>query len=194
MHEYGVHRSGGAGGCIGGIRNKRLTHLLWARRRTPGEAHRDGHHMSVDNRHPITRRRHAQRLTCPHVERFQAIVPIDEVPENLERLPLHLFFFAANVGYDVVDDVEAGYAGVACARDGLHGGDDAGFDRAKGFFERAEGYHETGRGAVGVGEDEAFFEGWIMERALLRDHGEMGGVDEGDDEWDMGIASIVFGV
>lgn len=33
-----------------------------------------------------------------------------------------------------------------------------------------------------------------MEGLLLSDHGEMGGVDEGNDEWDVGIASIVFGV
>jgi len=39
-----------------------------------------------------------------------------------------------------------------------------------------------------------FFERWVMEGLLLSDHGEMGGVDEGNDEWDVEIASIVFGV
>ena len=64
----------------------------------------------------------------------------------------------------------------------------------KGFFERAEGYDEARGGAVCVGEDEALFEGRVVEGLLLCNHGEVGGVDEGDDEGDMGVAAVVFGV
>ena len=65
---------------------------------------------------------------------------------------------------------------------------------AKGFFEHAEGYDEACGGAVCVGEDEALFEGRVVEGLLLCNHGEMGGVDEGVDERDMGVAAVVFGV
>ena len=109
--------------------------------------------------------------------------PIDEVSKDLEGLPLHLLFFAADEGDDVVEDTEAGYAGVCRARDGLHGGNDAQFDRTNGFFERAEGYDEARGGAVCVGEDEALLEGRIR-----------GSVDEWDNEGDMGVAAVVFGV
>jgi len=91
VHEYGMHRIGRASRRIGGIRNKRLAHLLWARRWPPSKPYRHGHHMPIDDRHPITGRRHAQGLTCPHVKRLEAIVPIDQASENLERLPFHFF-------------------------------------------------------------------------------------------------------
>ena len=67
-------------------------------------------------------------------------------------------------------------------------------EMAKGFFERAEGYDEARSGAVCIGEDEALFEGRVVEGLLLCNHGEMGGVDEGVDERDMGVAAVVFGV
>ena len=87
--------------------------------------------MPIDDRHPIARRRHAERLARAHIKRLDAIVPVDEAPEDLEGLPLHLLFFAADEGNDVVEDVEAGYAGVSRTRDGLHGGDQRLF-RARG--------------------------------------------------------------
>ena len=131
--------------------------------------------MPIDARQPIAQRRHAERLACAHIKRLDAIVPIDEVSKDLEGLPLHLLFFATDEGDDVVEDTEVGYAGVCRARDGLHGGNDARFDRTNGFFERAEGYDEARGGAVCVGEDEALLEGRIR-----------GSVDEWDNEGDMG--------
>ena len=148
--------------------------------------------MPIDDGHACARRRDAEGLACAHVERDAAIVRVYEAAEDLERLPLELFFFARDEGDDVVEDVEGRDAGVACARDGLHGCEDAGFDGSECFFERAEGYDEACCGAVCVCEDEAFFQGGIVEGALMGDHGEVGGVDEGDDERDEGVAPVVF--
>ena len=64
----------------------------------------------------------------------------------------------------------------------------------KGLFEHTEGYDEACGGAVCVGEDEALFEGWVVEGLLLCNHGKVGGVDEGDNEGDMGVMAVVFGV
>ena len=156
VHDDGMHRGRGTAPrvCLGRKRHHGLAHLLWARRGPSCKAHRDGHQMAIQNSHTIARRRYAERLAGAHVERLDAVVAVDEVTEYLEYFPLHFFFFAGDVGNDVVEDVEGGYAGVACARDGLHGGDDARLDRAKRFFEGAEGNDEARRGAVGVCEDE----------------------------------------
>jgi hypothetical protein len=53
--------------------------------------------------------------------------------EELGDLFLELLFFVLDVGDDVAEDVERGYAGVACAADSLHGGDEEFFDAEAGF-------------------------------------------------------------
>ena len=66
-----------------------------------------------------------------------------ELAEQLERLRLHLFFFVADVGDDVAEDVHGGHAGIAGAADGLHGGDKDLLD-AEALFDGLEG-HAPGR-------------------------------------------------
>ena len=175
MHEYSMSGSRGTTQSrrIGDVHHQGLTHLLWTRRWPPRKPHRHRHRVPVDNRHPSARRTHAERLARAHIKRLDSIVPVDEAPEDLEGFPLHLLSFTVDEGNDVVKDVEAGYPGVSRARDDLHGGDDAQFDRTKGLFERAEGYDEARGGAVCVGEDEALLERRVMEGLLLCDHGEV---------------------
>src|SRR5579862_256042 len=58
-----------------------------------------------------------------------------EPAEQLERLGLHLFFFALDVGDHVAQDVHRRHAGIACAGDGLHGGHEDLLD-PEAFFNR----------------------------------------------------------
>lgn len=115
-----------------------------------------------------------------------------DVAEDFGCFPFDFLFFAGNVRDDVVEDVHAGDAGVAAAGDGLEGGDGDGGEAAEGVVEGFERDDETGGGAVGVGDDEAF--GEVVLEALVGDHGEVGGVDEGDHEWGDGVAAVVFGI
>ena len=121
-----------------------------------------------------------------------AVIARLDTAKDLERLPLDLLLFATDVRHDVIKDVQGCHARVPCARDGLHGGDKDGLDGAERLFERGKGDDDGGGRAVGVGDDEALGEG--LQAALLGDDGEMGGVDEGDDEGDVGISSEVLGV
>lgn len=76
--------------------------------------------------------------------------------EDLARFPFHLLFFAAaDVGHDVVENIERGYTWVAGARDGLEGSDVNGVDGTEGVFESFEWNDKTGRRAIGVGDDVA---------------------------------------
>ena len=74
-----------------------------------------------------------------------------EIAEDLLRLRLHLFFFAADEGDDVAHDVHGGDTGVPGAGDGLHGGDDHLGDAE--LFERAERHHQADGGAIRIGDD-----------------------------------------
>ncbi len=88
-----------------------------------------------------------------------------EVAEQFERLGFHLFFFAADVGDDVAEDVHRGHAGIAGAADGLHGGDEDLLD-AEAFFERLESHDQADGGAVGIGDHVAA--GLARAKAALR--------------------------
>lgn len=63
----------------------------------------------------------------------------------------------------------------------MEGGDDDGVEGFKGFFEGGEGDDDVGGGVVGVGDNVVFFEVELF--VLVGDDGEVGWVDEGDDEW-----------
>lgn len=115
-----------------------------------------------------------------------------DAAEDLVGLPFDLVFFATDEGDDVVHDIQAAYAGVACARDGLEGGDDDGVEGPKGLFEGGEGDDDAGGGAVGVGDNVALFEAELF--ALVGDDGEVGRVDEGDDERAQRVSAVVFRV
>lgn len=115
-----------------------------------------------------------------------------DAAENLVGLPLDFIFFTADEGDDVVHDIQAAYAGVACAGDGLERGDHDGLEGPKGLFEGSEGDDEAGGGAVGVGDDVALFKTELL--SLVRDDGEVGGVDERDDERAQRVSAVVFGV
>src|SRR5690606_8922853 len=74
--------------------------------------------------------------------------------EQLARLALDLLLLAADVGHDVVDQVERGHARIAGTGAGLQGSDEAALD-AESVPDRFERQDEVDRRAVGVGDDEA---------------------------------------
>lgn len=115
-----------------------------------------------------------------------------DAAEDLVGLPFDFIFFAADEGDDVVHDIQAAYTGVTCTRDGLEGGDHDGLEGPKGLFEGGEGDDDAGGGAVGVGDDVALFEAELF--PLVGDDGEVGRVDEGDDERAEGVSAVVFGI
>ena len=91
--------------------------------------------------------------------------------QHLERLCLQLFFFIANVGNHIVNDVERRDAGIAGARGGLHGYDKDAM-QTKGVVQRLERAGQVRGRAIGVGDDEArpaaLFALSFDERAVLR--------------------------
>ena len=123
-----------------------------------------------------------------------AVIAHLDTAKDLERLPLDLLLFATDVRHDIIEDIERCHARVPCSRDGLHGGDEDGLDGAERLFERGKGDDDGGGRAVGVGDDEAALERGREEGLLLRDDGEVRGVDERDDEGDVRVAAEVFGV
>src|ERR1035437_1621776 len=110
--------------------------------------------------------------------------------EKLEGFGLHLFFFAANVGHDVDQDVHGGYAGVAGAGDGLHGGHEDLFD-AEALLDGLEGHDQAYGGAVGVGDHVA---ARLAARGLLLDQVEVLGVNLGNDQGHVGRHAVGAGV
>jgi hypothetical protein len=129
--------------------------------------------VPVDDGHAVARGRDADGLVRAEVERGRIG---REAAEDLGRLPLDLLLLAADVGHDVVEDVEGGNAGVAAAGDGLHRGAEDGLKRPEGVFEGFERHDEAGGGAVGVGDDEAFGEVELL--LLVWHYVEMGRVDQ----------------
>jgi len=109
--------------------------------------------------------------------------------EEFLRLGFHFFFLAADERDDVGVNVHGGNAGIARAGDGLQG-DDEDFLEAEGVGERFQDENEAGGGAVRIGDDEA---GVVAAVFLLeRDGVEMGGVDFGNEERDVGIHAVIF--
>ena len=87
--------------------------------------------VAVDDRHAIA------------VALMRAARGVDsmafELAQQLEHLLFHFLFFVADVGNDVVEDVHRGYAGIAGAADGLHGGDEDLLD-SEAIFDGLEGH------------------------------------------------------
>lgn len=123
--------------------------------------------MAVNDGDAIAGGRNAEGVAGVHVKGSHTIERISDAAEDLEGFPLNLFFLASDMGYDVVHDVEGGDTGVACTGDGLHCGDESGFEGAKGLFEGGEGDDDAGGGAVGVCDDEAFLKGGRVGELLL---------------------------
>lgn len=185
---------GGCGGyvellCLAGVLSERLFDLCDGGRGRLGKLDGDAAGVAVDD---------GDAGACGgDVDLFgrvevKGLVVGRDAAENLVGLPFDFLFFTADEGDDVVHDIQAAYAGVACAGDGLEGGDHDGLEGPKGLFERGEGDDEAGGGAVGVGDDVALFKTELL--SLVRDDGEVGGVDEGDDERAQRVSAVVFGV
>ena len=102
--------------------------------------------------------------------------------EQLEGLGFHFFFFAADEGDDVVEDVHGGDAGVASAADGLHGGDKDLLD-AEALLDRLKRHDQADGGAIGIGDHVA---AGGLARGLLLDEVQMIRVDLGNDQGDIG--------
>ena len=137
---------------VGGERGEGLADLLGRGRGPLGEAHGDARCVPVDDGDAVARCADAEGVFGVHVEGLYAgigagggavvvvlVFRVGDAAEDFERFPFYFFFLALDVGDDVVEDVEGGNAGVACAGDGLEGGDDDGFDGAEGSFEGGEG-------------------------------------------------------
>ena len=81
--------------------------------------------------------------------------------------------------------------GIACAGNGLQG-DDENFLQAEGVGQRLEHQHEAGCGTIGIGHDEA---GVVAALLLLHADGvEMRGVHFGNQQRNVGIHAVIFGV
>ena len=74
-----------------------------------------------------------------------------EIAEDLLRLLLHLFFFAADERNHVGIDVHGSHARITRARNGLHGGSDHARDAE--LLQRRQRHGEHDRGAVRIGDD-----------------------------------------
>ena len=126
-----------------------------------------------------------------HVEGLGSVILRDPT-QDFEGFPLHLLLFAADVRHDVVENVHAGEAGVSSTRDSLHRRYHAGFDRAKRLLQGSKGDNERSGAAVRICDDEPLLKRRRVESLLLRDNGQMRGVDERHDEGYIGIAPEVL--
>jgi len=99
--------------------------------------------------------------------------------QELQGLGFHLFFFAADVGDDIAQNIHRWHAGVACAGNGLHGGDKD-LLYAEALLDGLERHDEADGRAVGVGDHVAarIAAGW-----LFLDQVQMVGIDLGDHQW-----------
>ena len=77
-----------------------------------------------------------------------------ELAEQFLGLLFHLFFFIADVGDHVAEDVERGHAGISRAAHGLHGDGHHGFE-AELLVKGRQREHQADRRAVGIGHDVA---------------------------------------
>ena len=77
---------------------------------------------------------------------------IDQAPQNLSGLSLHLVFFVADEGNDVVNEVARRRSGASGARDRLERGH---HDRPQpeGLMQRGKGHDQPRDRAVGIGDD-----------------------------------------
>jgi len=111
--------------------------------------------------------------------------------EKLLRLGFHFFLFAADEGDDVGVDIHGSDTRITSAGDGLQR-DDEDFFEAEGISKRFEDEDETGGRTIGVGDDET---GGVAAVFLLRGDGvEMGSVNFGNEQGDVGIHAMVLGV
>ena len=111
---------------------------------------------------------------------FEGRCVVRESTENLGQFPFHLFFFFSDVRNNVIEDVEGRDSRVTGTRDGLHSRHHDGFEGTECLFESVERDRETSCRAVGVGDDETLFE--TLRFLLVGNDGEVGRVDEGNDE------------
>jgi len=93
-----------------------------------------------------------------YIERLNAVVVVRDGDEHFERLPLD-FLLAADVQDNLVEHVERYDSGVDCAGGRLHRLDEHGFNGPEGIFECSQGDNISRGRTVGVGYDEALFEG-----------------------------------
>ena len=115
----------------------------------------------------------------------------DETPENFARLGLHLLFFTADVGNDVVQRVERGHAGIARAGKRLHGDDENFFD-AERVVERLQRQSETDRRTIGIGDEIAGGESAPL--LLPGDEIEMIGIHFRNDERHVFIHAVIAAI
>lgn len=170
-------------------RPQRVLDLLRARRGPPREPDARALEVAVEDRDAVAVRRDLHGMLGVHVE---GGLVVRQAAEDLGELPFDLLLFFADVGNDVVEDVERGDAGVTRAGDGLHRRDHDGLERSEGLLERVKGDGDTRRRAVGVGDDETL--GVARRGFLVGEDGKVGGVDEGDDEGNEGVAAEVAGI
>lgn len=145
--------------------------------------------MTVENGDAVAVRGDLHRVLSVHVERGGVV---RKATEDLGELPFDLLLFLADVRDDVVENVEGSDTGVTRTGDGLHGGDHDSLEGTESPLEGVEGDGNAGGGAVRVGDDETLRVARLG--LLMRDDVEVGGVDEGDDEGDEGVAAEVAGV
>src|SRR2546427_10113 len=76
--------------------------------------------------------------------------------QQLLRFRFHFFFFAADEGHDVAQNVERSNARISCAGNGLHRDDENLFE-AERIRERFEHQHQSGCRTVGIRNDKSAF-------------------------------------
>ena len=149
-------------------------HIVYGRWGTALKGQRHAGSVPIEDRNAVTRGRDSDLLV------LEADVAGLHPAEDLACFSLELVLFAGDVRDNVVEDVHAGDAGVAGARDGLHGDDAGGADRTETGDESGEGNGNARDGAVGVADDEAGVEAVCL--ALMWDQGEVVDVHGRDDE------------
>lgn len=129
--------------------------LLRGRRRSTSESNRGTLEVTIENRNAVAGGGDLHRVFAVHLE---CGCVVSESTENLGQFPFHLFLLFSNVRDDVVEDIERRNTRIASTGDGLHRSDHDGFEGTECLFESVKRDRETGRGAVGVGNDETLFE------------------------------------
>src|ERR1043166_4979231 len=147
------------------------------------QTHRDGFEVAVLDGYTVAVRADAE----PGFDEARAI----PFAEQLLRLGFHFFFFPTYEGNDIAENIERRDARIAGAGSGLHGNDEQLFE-PESVGERLEHEDESGSGTIRIGDDEA---GGVTAIFLLkRNRVEMRSVDFGNEQRDVGIHSMVFGV
>ena len=113
--------------------------------------------------------------------------------QNFLCFHLELFLLAGNIRDHVVDHVHGGDAWVAGSGKGLESHHGRLRDGAETGLKGGERNHEPYHGAIRVADKKSFFaEG--VELALVGNEREVGQVDGGDNQGNVWVAPVVFGI